>query len=69
MRPALMANCSWAGAVLAAANRPASAKMSRHENYAATAMETFEIILESVVNDEPRDVGLIQFRKMRELDQ
>jgi hypothetical protein len=35
--------------------------VSGHEDHAAAAPQTFEVILESVMNDESRDVAFVQF--------
>src|SRR5215475_14538958 len=44
-------------------------EMCRHENHASPPAQTFEIILESVVNDVSMNVGFVQFRKVRKFDQ
>jgi len=43
--------------------------MCGHENDPAASAQTFEIVFESIVNDELRDVAFVQFREMGELDQ
>jgi hypothetical protein len=43
------------------------AKVGRHENNASATPQTFKVIFESVMNDEPADVAFIQFRHVREL--
>ena len=45
------------------------AEVRRHEDYATTTTQTFEIILESIVNDEAPNVPFIQFPEVRELDE
>ena len=44
-----------------------SSEMRRHEDDAAAAAQGFEIIFKSIMDDELRNVILVQFRKMGEL--
>src|SRR5215831_15669493 len=44
-----------------------SPKVGRHENNASPTTQTFKIIFESIMNDEPADVAFVQFRHVREL--
>jgi len=45
------------------------AEMCGHENDPAASAQTFEIVFESIVNDEPPNVPFVQFPEVRELDE